>query len=97
MAGTLISEPAHAIPNGPVKPGHSVLHDPSGVLNRMLTSNAQWASDVARVEPRFFEQCSKGQAPKVSFLQLGGMQPNGRAGITVVPVGCLSSWPVHIV
>ena len=65
MVATLISEPAHA--NGFVKPGHSVLHDPSGVLNRMLHSNAQWASDVARVEPAFFEQCAKGQAPRVSF------------------------------
>lgn len=66
MSVTLAAAPV--ISNGAVKPGHSVRRDPSGVLNRLLSSNAQWATDVARVEPGFFEQCAKGQAPKVSSL-----------------------------
>ncbi|KIP01124.1 hypothetical protein PHLGIDRAFT_38394, partial [Phlebiopsis gigantea 11061_1 CR5-6] len=56
------------VPTGPVKPGHTTLHDPSGVLTRLLTSNAQWATDVSRVEPAFFEQCAKGQSPKVLWI-----------------------------
>lgn len=35
------------------------------VLSRLLASNAQWAQDVKRVEPDFFVNCAKGQAPKV--------------------------------
>lgn len=70
MSATLISEHAHAHTNGSAKP---VRHDPSGVLSRLLQSNAQWSSDVARVEPGFFEQCAKGQAPKVSLASAAVM------------------------
>ena len=81
MAATLISDHAHT--NGHAKPGQTPRRDPSGVLNRLLTSNAQWAADVARVEPGFFEQCAKGQAPKVSLHVLsrrdgGGSGTRGR-------------------
>ncbi|KAI5122652.1 hypothetical protein M0805_007914 [Coniferiporia weirii] len=37
-------------------------------LNRLLSSNAQWASDVDRYEPGFFEESAKGQAPKVLWI-----------------------------
>lgn len=39
--------------------------DPSGILTRLRTSNSQWSADVSRVEPGFFADCAKGQAPKV--------------------------------
>ncbi|TFK45318.1 carbonic anhydrase [Heliocybe sulcata] len=38
------------------------------VLSRLLSSNSQWAEDVARAEPGFFEACAKGQAPKVLWI-----------------------------
>lgn len=76
MSAAVISPPAIAHANGSAKPGHSVRHDPSGVLNRLLTSNAQWASDVARVEPKFFEESAKGQAPKVSPYPSLGASPS---------------------
>ncbi|GJE98258.1 carbonic anhydrase [Phanerochaete sordida] len=63
MAATLAAQPIHL--NGSAKP---VRRDPSGVLNRLLQNNAQWAADVARVEPGFFDQCAKGQAPKVLWI-----------------------------
>lgn len=83
MTAQVVAERA-AVPTGPVKPGHSTLHDPSGVLTRMLTSNAQWSADVARVEPTFFEQSAKGQSPKVrsrSFFFLArAVRPMGERG-----------------
>lgn len=66
MAATLNLESTHV--NGSAKPKHSARRDPSGVLTRLLQNNAQWAADVARVEPGFFEQCAKGQAPKVLWI-----------------------------
>lgn len=41
-------------------------HSPAE-LNRLLSSNAQWAADVNTHEPEFFRQSAKGQAPKVGF------------------------------
>ena len=35
-------------------------------LNRLLQNNAQWAEDVAKAEPSFFQQSAQGQSPKVS-------------------------------
>lgn len=37
-------------------------------LKRMLAANAQWAEDVARAEPSFFEDSAKGQSPHVSIF-----------------------------
>ncbi|EJD04756.1 carbonic anhydrase [Fomitiporia mediterranea MF3/22] len=37
-------------------------------LNRLLSSNAQWAADVSKHEPGFFTECAKGQAPKVLWI-----------------------------
>ncbi|KAL5525107.1 hypothetical protein ACEPAF_8976 [Sanghuangporus sanghuang] len=37
-------------------------------LNRLLSSNAQWAADVSKYEPEFFTECAKGQAPKVLWI-----------------------------
>ena len=34
-------------------------------LSRILAANAQWAHDVAQVEPGFFEKSAQGQSPKV--------------------------------
>ena len=78
MAATLVSAPTPTLSLPPKpKPGHSQRRDPSGVLTRLLTSNAQWAADVARVEPTFFEQATKGQAPKVRVRpRLRAAQPN---------------------
>ena len=70
MSATLAAEPAVSAlskTNG-VKPGQAPRRDPSGVLTRLMHNNAQWAADVARVEPAFFEQCAKGQAPKVRLV-----------------------------
>ncbi|KZT18507.1 carbonic anhydrase [Neolentinus lepideus HHB14362 ss-1] len=38
------------------------------VLARLLSANAQWADDVARAEPGFFDAGAKGQAPKVLWI-----------------------------
>jgi len=38
------------------------------VLNRLLDSNAKWASAVSAVEPAFFETSAKGQSPKVLWI-----------------------------
>jgi carbonic anhydrase len=40
------------------------------VLARLLSSNAQWSRDVVSVEPDFFENSAKGQAPKVCVFSL---------------------------
>jgi len=32
---------------------------------RLLAANAQWAQDVSKQEPHFFEQSAKGQSPHV--------------------------------
>lgn len=37
------------------------------VLDNLLSTNAQWASDVYDSEPEFFSQCAKGQAPQVAY------------------------------
>jgi hypothetical protein len=40
-------------------------------LARLLSANAQWASDVNKAEPGFFAKAAEGQSPKVntrSFL-----------------------------
>lgn len=34
-------------------------------IQRLLAANAQWAQDVTRLEPNFFEQLAKGQSPHV--------------------------------
>ena len=36
-------------------------------LSRLLSANAQWATDVNKAEPPFFENGTKGQSPKVSL------------------------------
>ncbi|KAI0350515.1 carbonic anhydrase [Trametes cingulata] len=38
------------------------------ILARLLSNNAQWAEDVEKVEPGFFAQSAKGQAPKVLWI-----------------------------
>ncbi|OCH91078.1 carbonic anhydrase [Obba rivulosa] len=38
------------------------------VLASLLANNKQWAADVQKAEPGFFEQCTKGQAPKVLWI-----------------------------
>ncbi|EPQ50288.1 carbonic anhydrase [Gloeophyllum trabeum ATCC 11539] len=38
------------------------------VLARLLSANAQWAEDVARAEPRFFDECAGGQVPKILWI-----------------------------
>ncbi|OCH83839.1 carbonic anhydrase [Obba rivulosa] len=38
------------------------------VLASLLANNKQWAADVHKAEPGFFEQCAKGQAPKVLWI-----------------------------
>jgi len=38
------------------------------VLARILANNAQWATDVEKTEPGFFEQCAKGQSPKILWI-----------------------------
>jgi carbonic anhydrase len=35
---------------------------------RLLSANAQWAEDVTKVQPGFFEESAKGQTPKVLWL-----------------------------
>ncbi|KAF8163448.1 carbonic anhydrase [Crassisporium funariophilum] len=37
-------------------------------IQRMLTANAQWAEDVAKAEPGFFEQSAKGQTPHTLWI-----------------------------
>ncbi|CAA7271569.1 unnamed protein product [Cyclocybe aegerita] len=37
-------------------------------VKRMLTANAQWAEDVAKAEPGFFEQSVKGQSPHTLWI-----------------------------
>ncbi|KAF9053192.1 carbonic anhydrase [Panaeolus papilionaceus] len=37
-------------------------------LKRMLAANAQWAEDVARAEPSFFEDSAKGQSPHTLWI-----------------------------
>ncbi|KAJ2920895.1 hypothetical protein H1R20_g2157, partial [Candolleomyces eurysporus] len=37
-------------------------------IQRMLTANAQWAEDVQKAEPSFFEQSAKGQAPHTLWI-----------------------------
>jgi len=37
-------------------------------LSRILSSNAQWARDVANAEPQFFSESAKGQAPKILWI-----------------------------
>ena len=37
-------------------------------LDRMLTANAKWASDVEEKEPSYFKDQFKGQAPPVRAL-----------------------------
>lgn len=37
-------------------------------LARFLSNNEQWANDVAKYEPAFFEESAKGQSPKVRRL-----------------------------
>jgi carbonic anhydrase len=37
-------------------------------IQRLLTANAQWAQDVTKLEPNFFEQSAKGQSPHVRCL-----------------------------
>jgi len=37
----------------------------NAAIQRLLTANAQWAQDVTRLEPNFFEQSAKGQNPHV--------------------------------
>ena len=34
-------------------------------IQRLLAANAQWAQDVSKQEPDFFEQSAKGQSPHV--------------------------------
>lgn len=34
-------------------------------LSRLLSANSQWATDVSKMEPEFFQESAKGQAPKV--------------------------------
>ncbi|KZT07646.1 carbonic anhydrase [Laetiporus sulphureus 93-53] len=38
------------------------------VLAHLLANNAQWAEDVEKVQPGFFERCAKGQSPKVLWI-----------------------------
>ncbi|EMD31081.1 hypothetical protein CERSUDRAFT_89485 [Gelatoporia subvermispora B] len=38
------------------------------VLASLLANNKQWAADVQKAEPAFFEQCTQGQAPKVLWI-----------------------------
>jgi len=38
------------------------------VVSRILASNAQWAEDVSRKDPTFFEKMAMGQAPKVLWI-----------------------------
>ncbi|KAF9469210.1 carbonic anhydrase [Collybia nuda] len=37
-------------------------------LTRLLAANAQWAEDVERVEPGFFERSAQGQAPHTLWI-----------------------------
>ncbi|KAF8591743.1 carbonic anhydrase [Ramaria rubella] len=46
-------------------PGSAADHP---ILSRLLSSNAQWARDVISVEPHFFQNTAKGQAPKVLWI-----------------------------
>lgn len=46
---------------------HSQHHEP---LISLLSANSQWADDVERVEPGFFEQSALGQAPHVSYCAI---------------------------
>lgn len=58
-------------------------HSPAE-LNRLLSSNAQWAADVNTHEPEFFRQSAKGQAPKVGFTSqfpLGSPLPLAYTGM----------------
>ncbi|KAF5315516.1 hypothetical protein D9611_004839 [Ephemerocybe angulata] len=38
------------------------------VIERMLTANSQWAQDVHKAEPSFFEECAKGQSPHTLWI-----------------------------
>ena len=40
-------------------------HTHNTVLSRLLSSNAEWAADVGKSQPHFFEHSAKGQSPKV--------------------------------
>ena len=40
----------------------------SDPIQRMLASNLQWAQDVLKDYPTFFEESAKGQKPHVSGL-----------------------------
>jgi carbonic anhydrase len=37
-------------------------------LARLLRANSQWAKDVHAAEPRFFDDCAKGQSPSVLWI-----------------------------
>lgn len=36
---------------------------------RILSANGQWAEDVKKAEPEFFQQTTKGQSPHVSMME----------------------------
>ncbi|KAJ3538366.1 hypothetical protein NMY22_g5199 [Coprinellus aureogranulatus] len=37
-------------------------------IERMLAANQQWAEDVQKAEPSFFEECAKGQSPHTLWI-----------------------------
>jgi len=51
-----------ALPIGPVK------YDSFELLARLVEQNVKWAEDVKALEPDFFENSAKGQAPKVLWI-----------------------------
>lgn len=40
----------------------------NAAIERMLTANSQWAEDVQKAEPSFFEESAKGQSPHVGHV-----------------------------
>lgn len=40
----------------------------SNSIQHLLTSNAQWAEDVLKTQPHFFEESAKGQSPHVCLF-----------------------------
>lgn len=40
----------------------------NAAIERMLTANSQWAEDVQKAEPSFFEESAKGQSPHTLWI-----------------------------
>ncbi|KAG5637135.1 hypothetical protein H0H81_005664 [Sphagnurus paluster] len=59
-------------------------------LAALLSTNAQWAKDVARAEPGFFEKSAKGQAPLVGPFLIAN-DPNAKNPEQTLWIGCADS------